>query len=113
VLNGSRERLAGDANQRFQEWAFSGQLDLPLGSIVEGRTFVFTLSGRASNRPLPPGNERDTIWLGQAKLTFPIKDGGVKIPLSVTAASRTDLIDESVVRANVGLTLNLDSLVSR
>ena len=105
LLNGSLE----DGIERWQAWAVSGQMDMPLGSIVQGRSLVFTVSGRAEAKIVPLTNDRDTIWLGQAKVTFPVKDAGVKIPLSVTVASRTDLIDERVVRANIGFTFNVDS----
>ena len=56
-------------------------------------------------------NESDTIWLGQLKLTIPVQDGGVKIPISVTWANRTDLVKESVVRGSIGFTFSLDSLL--
>lgn len=106
-LNGT----LSDGIQRWKAWAVAGQLDVPLGSIVQGRSLVFTLSGLAEGRVLPPANDRETIWLGQLKLTFPVKDAGVKLPLSVTVANRTDLVDEKVVRGNIGLTFNLDALV--
>jgi len=46
-------------------------------------------------------------------LTVPVKGAGVKVPLSVTFANRTDLIKERVVRANVGLTYDLDTIFAR
>lgn len=107
VLNGT----IPDGTERLKAWGLAGQVDFPLGSIVQGRTLVFSLSGRAEGTIVQPTNERETIWLGQAKLTFPVKDAGMKLPLSLTVASRTDLIDETVVRGNIGLTFNLDSLL--
>jgi hypothetical protein len=107
VLNGT---IPDDA-ERLKAWGLAGQLDFPLGSIVQGRTLVFSLSGRAEGTIVQPTNERETIWLGQTKLTFPVKDAGMKLPLSLTVASRTDLIDETVVRGNIGLTFSLDSLL--
>jgi hypothetical protein len=109
ALNGS----LAEGVDRWPEWAVSSQLDVPIGAIVQGRNLTFTLSGRAEHKPVPPLNVHDTLWLGQGKFTFPVKDGGVKIPLSVTVASRTDLIDKPVVRANIGFTLNLDSLIGK
>jgi hypothetical protein len=107
VLNGS----IPDGTERLQAWGIAGQADFPLGSIRQGRTLIFSVSGRAEGTIVQPANERETIWLGQAKLTFPVKDAGIKLPLSLTVASRTDLIDETVVRGNIGLTFNLDSLL--
>jgi hypothetical protein len=107
VLNGT----IPDGTERLKGWGLAGQVDFPLGSIVQGRTLIFSLSGRAEGTIVQPTNERETIWLGQAKLTFPVKDAGMKLPLSLTVASRTDLIDETVVRGNIGLTFNLDSLL--
>ena len=117
---------------RLREWSVSGQMDAPLGSIIDGRSFVLTLSGKAQHMLVTPmmamadmepqptamstplrmfTNESDTIWLGQLKLTIPVKDGGVKIPISVTWANRTDLVKESVVRGSIGFTFSLDSLL--
>ena len=33
---------------RLREWSVSGQMDAPLGSIIDGRSFVLTLSGKAN-----------------------------------------------------------------
>jgi hypothetical protein len=107
VLNGT----IPDGTERLKAWAIAGQADFPLGSIRQGRTLIFSLSGRAEGLVVAPTSERETIWLGQAKVTFPVKDAGMKLPLSITVASRTDLIDETVVRGNIGLTFNLDSLL--
>ena len=58
-------------------------------------------------------NTKGTTAVGQLKLTVPVKGSGVRIPLSVTFANRTELITESVVRANVGLTYDLDVLFAK
>ena len=47
----------------------------------------------------------------QAKLTIPVKGSGVKIPLSVTASNRTELIKERDVRASFGVSFDLDPLI--
>jgi hypothetical protein len=46
------------------------------------------------------------------KLTIPMPGvlAGLKIPLSVTFANRTELIDEKEIRGNVGFTLDLSKL---
>jgi hypothetical protein len=54
---------------------------------------------------------RGHIVVAQAKLTIPVKGSGVKVPLSVTASNRTELIKARDVRANVGITFDLDTLL--
>jgi hypothetical protein len=58
-------------------------------------------------------NTRGTTAVGQLKLTVPTKGAGIRIPLSVTWANRTDLVKEKVVRANVGVSYDLDSVFAR
>lgn len=50
------------------------------------------------------------IHVGQVKFTIPIKNSGIKIPLSISLANRTELIREKEVRANIGITFDLDAL---
>jgi hypothetical protein len=38
---------------------------------------------------------------------------GVKVPLSVTFANRSEAVKESFVRANFGVTLDLDTLLAK
>jgi len=45
-------------------------------------------------------------YQGQAKLTFPLYDG-ISLPLSVTWANQKDLIKESTIRGNFGITFDL------
>ncbi|MEQ1907843.1 MAG: hypothetical protein ABMA15_03425 [Vicinamibacterales bacterium] len=53
---------------------------------------------------------RGRIHVAQAKITFPVKGAGVKIPFSISASNRTELIQEKTVRAHIGLTLDFDAL---
>lgn len=46
----------------------------------------------------------------QAKVTIPVKNSGMKIPLSLSIANRSDLIKEKMVRGHIGLTFDLDVL---
>ena len=50
------------------------------------------------------------IGILQAKLTIPLKSG-IKVPISVTASNRTELIEERNVRGSIGLTLDLDAFL--
>ncbi len=108
------------------------QLEHPLGSALP--TATLTVAARYSYLPYDTvsstggaavsaaGNATGTTTVGmapkgsvafvQAKLTIPIKDSGLKVPLSVTASNRTELIKEKDVRGSVGITFDLDTFVS-
>ena len=100
---------------------FSGQMDIKMGSADTVGAFIFSAAGKFvrqfengfSDGGIMIPNTKGTIVVGQFKLTVPVKGAGVKVPLSVTFANRTDLIKESVVRANVGLTYDLDTIFAR
>jgi hypothetical protein len=53
---------------------------------------------------------RGHIRLFQAKLELPTAKNGMRIPLSFSASNRTELIKESNVRGQIGVSFNLDSL---
>jgi len=46
----------------------------------------------------------------QARLTVPVKNSGMKIPLSLSLANRSDLIKEKTVRGHIGVTFDMDVL---
>jgi hypothetical protein len=56
-----------------------------------------------------PGN----LGIMQAKLTIPIKGTGLKIPISLSYANRTELIQEKDVSGQFGLTFDFDQLVNQ
>ncbi|MGH9752109.1 MAG: hypothetical protein ACREA2_04940 [Blastocatellia bacterium] len=82
---------------------------------------VFAFSGKyeraVSNAFMPDGSvapqTKGDIAVGQVKLTIPIKDTGLKLPISFTFANRTELVREREVRGNFGLTFDLDTLFAR
>jgi hypothetical protein len=53
---------------------------------------------------------RGHIRLFQAKLELPTANNAVRIPLSFSASNRTELIKETDVRGQIGLSFNLDAL---
>jgi len=53
------------------------------------------------------------IAVGQIGLNIPIKSLGMKFPVSVTFANRTELIKEKTIRGNIGFTFNWDTLFAR
>jgi len=77
---------------------FLALLEQPLGQPVLVNTVPVSRTGN--------------IGLVQGKLTVPAKDA-LSIPISVTWASRTELIKESDVRGNIGISLDLDKLFAK
>ena len=57
--------------------------------------------------------EKGHIGLFQAKLEFPVGKNAVRIPISFTASNRTELIKESEVRGQIGISFNLDQLFAQ
>jgi len=53
---------------------------------------------------------RGHIGLFQTKLEFPTANNAIRIPLSFTYSNRTELIRETEVRGQVGISFNLDAL---
>jgi hypothetical protein len=104
------------------------QLDIPANtSFAKIGNVVASFSGKYEHIPsdslvglvsgvipiAPDGTLKGNLGIGQAKITFPIKGSGVKIPLSISWANRTELIKENEVRGNIGITLDLDTIVSK
>ena len=110
------------AQHQFKSFDVTAQFDHPLGRLLSLPAVTLTLSGRYSHLPNDTvasagaaspavAAEHGHIGVFQAKLTIPVKGSGVKIPLSVTASNRTELIKEKDVRASVGFTFDLDPLI--
>lgn len=97
------------------------QLDVPLGQVQKIGNFVVSFAGiyeRMMENAITPGgmmipDTKGHLAMGQMKLTIPAKGSGVKILFSVTFANRTELIKESEVRGNLGVTFDIDSLFAR
>jgi hypothetical protein len=134
AVNFYRQKPSADAHQ-LKSVDLTAQLDHPLGSVVLLPKTTLTVAARFAHIPndtvaaapapaadvasnassgssstvaaSPKGN---IVW-AQMKLTVPVKDSGVKVPLSITASNRTELIKEKDVRASFGITFDLDALV--
>nr|MBA2304829.1 hypothetical protein [Acidobacteriota bacterium] len=52
------------------------------------------------------------IHIAQAKVTIPMKGSGIKVPLSISYANRSELLKEKTVRGHIGLTFDLDVLAA-
>lgn len=53
-----------------------------------------------------------TMVAGQLKLTVPVGDTPVRVPISLTYANRTELITERLVRGQIGMTFDVDALLA-
>ncbi|HEX6640068.1 MAG TPA: hypothetical protein VF215_03095, partial [Thermoanaerobaculia bacterium] len=103
-------------------------LDLPLGSLARRVAAgtgigapvlgVAYLSQHLTRRAAVSfgGNNFTTdpgwIHIVQAKVMVPVKGSGVKLPLSVSYANRTELLKEKNIRGHIGLTFDMDVLSS-
>lgn len=119
------KKPAGMDVQRIRDFSFAGQLDVPLGFKPEDSLYgtIFSFAGKyqrltenvtALDGTVLPNTKGD-IWVGQAKLTVPIGRffgiSGLTFPISATFANRTELIRESEVRGNFGVTFDFDKLI--
>lgn len=104
-------------DRQLRDFSLTAQWDRPLGRVFE---IPFILTGAAKYQFIPDDitatgagaiAPSGHLVLGQAKLTIPLKSGA-RIPLSVTFANRTELIKEKIIRANLGVTFDLDAFVA-
>ena len=112
---------AGLNIKRLRDIQAALQVDGTFGSAA--KTGVFVLSFAYKYQRLtedvftPAGlvvpDTKGTINVGQLKLTVPIKGLGIRLPISVTFANRTELVKEREVRGNFGFTFDLDTIFAR
>ena len=121
--------------KKYRDAQFGAQLDHGLGDIAILGPAVLTVAGYFQyqhspallnvdpTKPLPgisftglPADAKKAftsvgnIWLAQAKLSLVPSSSSVKVPLSVTWSNRTELIDKPVLRGQLGISYDLDSL---
>jgi hypothetical protein len=104
--------------ERLRDTQASVQLDVPLGNPSDVGRFTLSFAGKfqwLNHDPAVPAIAAPsaTIGLAQLKLTVPMKGSGVRVPVSLTWASRTEMITEKITRANVGISYDLDALFAR
>jgi hypothetical protein len=116
--------LPGSRSGSVRDYRFSAQADMPLPNLPQIGKSTLTFSGLfLSLLEEPLGQQvlingisesrRGNIGLFQATFSVPVKGAGVKIPISLTASNRTELIKEKDVRGTIGITLDLDSLFAK
>lgn len=95
------------------QWAADNVIGVALmGALQKGTALTkdkmtIAVSGRYERTEDQDAN----IWLAQGRIAVPITPG-VSLPLSITYASRTELVDEKEVRGNFGITVDTDKLVA-
>ena len=123
---------AGATYGRMRDFQFAAQFDRPLGDPINHAT-TLTVAVYAQYQFDPtvlnigPGNlapgtnitlpQNAQVLLGtkgfqaiaQAKITINLKSG-LNIPIAVSWANKTDLLNATDVRGNVGITYNFDSI---
>ena len=111
------------------------QFDMPLSTAASNRPPLFTLAAYYQYQIEPgiiaiedgtqvpnttiqlPDNAmtllgpKGGIFIAQAKLTFKAADNAVKVPISVSWANRTELLDAAELRGNIGFQFDWDSLL--
>ena len=129
--SGSYYRLVpANASHSLKSVNLTGQLEHPLGNVLPTATISVavrysylpydTVATESVAASTPGTGETSSVGKAlkgavgyvQAKLTIPIKDSGLKVPLSITASNRSELIKEKDVRGSVGITFDLDTFVS-
>ncbi len=105
---------------RFRDFQFAGQVLVPF-KVGDLGQFDFWFSGRyerllgdastAAGGTMP--GTRGDIAIGQFGLNVPITSLGIKFPISLTFANRTELVKEREIRGNFGFTFNWDTLLSK
>jgi hypothetical protein len=123
---------AGTKYGRLRDFQFAAQLDRPLGDAIT-HPATFTLAGYVQYQFDPsvlnigPGNlvpgtsitlpkdaqvllgTKGTLGIVQAKITINTKSG-VNIPVGVSWANKTDLLNATDVRGHIGITYDFNSI---
>jgi hypothetical protein len=104
---------------RVRDFQFATQLDVPFGEMGMGLGKpILSFAGRyerlmsdaTDSLGAVAPNTKGDIGVGQIKFTIPIKNSGIRVPLSFSFANRTELIKEKETRGNFGFSFDPDVL---
>jgi hypothetical protein len=84
-----------------------GMLTIPGGTFAPGTNIA--LPGDATVLL----SQKGSIAIAQLKLTIPFKSTGVKFPVAVSWANRTELVKGTDLSADIGISFDLDSLLTK
>lgn len=115
------KKPVGPDVSRIRDFDFSTQIDRKLGDMMGMGPSTISFTGKyqrlLSNVVAFDGtvlpNLKGDIAAGQIKLTIPLGATGLKLPISITFANRTELVRETEVRGNFGFSLDFDTLFAR
>jgi hypothetical protein len=109
----------------WRDLQFGAKIDIPLSGIanvVDKGTLTFSgLFVDLHQMPLGVNlmvngvsvTQPGKIGLFQAKYTIPLGNGtGVQLPISFTYSNRTDLVKETSVQGNIGITFDMSKLIA-
>jgi hypothetical protein len=88
----------------YQYQVENGLITIGSGNLVPNTTIELPSDAKTLLTP------KGAIFIGQAKLTFKMKDGTSKVPLGISYANRTELIKAPEVRGHVGLQFDWSTL---
>ncbi len=105
---------------RFRDVQAAAEVDIRLGGIGK-KAGTFAASGKYQyiandftsdvGQPLL-GPLAGSVWVGQVKLTLPMKGSGIDVPISFTVSNRTELNTEKEKRGFFGITFDPDRLLA-
>jgi hypothetical protein len=108
-MNASFDYIDNKMAEDIKGGSFAAALQYQLSrDQLEGRMpllLTFSADGKWMTKMTP-------TYKAQAKLSIPLAEG-IEIPLSVTVASRTDLIKEADVKGKIGFTIDVSRLADR
>ncbi len=104
--------------KRIRDFNLAFQFDAPLNDVLPFGNSILSFSTRYTRQQsdvvLPNGvvadGTRGDILFGQGKLTIPIGETGIKLPLSFTFGNRSEFVKERFTRANFGVAFDLDQI---
>ena len=103
--------------KRIKDFDVALQFDAPLNDTLLGNSVLsgsLKYTRQQGDVVLPNGfvanGTKGDILFGQAKLTIPFGDTGIKFPFSLTFGNRSEFIKEKFARANFGFTFDLDQI---
>lgn len=116
--------MLASTQKPWQSIEVATQYDLPFGVATGFGRFVFSAAYKFEHQRQDPidlltglvaPGQKGNLHVGQAKVTIPAKGTGVKVPISVTIANRSDVVktERTLIRGNIGVSYDLDALFAR
>jgi hypothetical protein len=101
-------QIAGDATRALGGGTALGSTTLSVALLYD---YLFA-AGTAVFGDQLFNVEPGAIVVSQLKVTMPVRNSGIKVPISISVANRSELVTERDVRAHIGFTFNYDVIAS-